>query len=276
MDAPYQGGPDVHVLPTSLTLPGVGVLTVNAYVLLAKEPVLVDTGIAGDRDEFIAALSSVIDPDALRWVWLTHDDADHAGNIEAVLEIAPRARIVTQALSAMRMATWWPVPFGRVHAIRPGDKLAVGDRTLTAVRPPIFDNPMSTGFTDSRTASLFTVDAFGGIIPEPTQDAAEIPRDALAGGMLAWATADAPWAHLVDRTRFGQVIEGVRRLQPSRIFSSHLPAVSGGSLDGFLQLLHAVPDAEPFMPPNYEQFAQMVAAMGPAASEERSPQPAGR
>lgn len=39
MDAPYQAAPDVHVLPTSLPLPGVGVLTVNAYVLLAEAPV---------------------------------------------------------------------------------------------------------------------------------------------------------------------------------------------------------------------------------------------
>ena len=30
MDAPYQASPDVHVLPASLPLPGVGVLTVNA------------------------------------------------------------------------------------------------------------------------------------------------------------------------------------------------------------------------------------------------------
>ena len=76
MDEPYQASPDVHVRPSNFSLPGVGVVPTNAYVLLAEEPVLVDTGIAVDRAEFLDALSSIVDPRALRWVWLTHDDAD--------------------------------------------------------------------------------------------------------------------------------------------------------------------------------------------------------
>ena len=62
-----------------------------------------------------------------------------------MLELAPNARLATPALSALRMATWWPVRFERVHAIRAGDQLHLGDRTLTAVQPPLYDNPMSTG-----------------------------------------------------------------------------------------------------------------------------------
>ena len=121
MDAPYQVGPDVHVLPTHLPLPGVGVLPINAFVLLAEEPVLVDTGIGFDGPDFLDALSSIIDPSALRWVWLTHDDADHVGSIEQVLTLAPNARLVTNGFTALRMASWWHVPLDRVHAIRDGD-----------------------------------------------------------------------------------------------------------------------------------------------------------
>lgn len=261
MDAPYQAAPDVHVLPASLPIPGVGVLTVNAYLLLAEEPVLVDTGLAVDRDQFIDALSSVLDPRSLRWVWLTHDDADHTGNIQQVLELAPNARLATQAFSALRMASWWPVPLERVHAIRAGDQLNVGDRTLTALQPPLYDYPMSTGFLDGATGALFSVDSFGAILPEATQNVAEVPEGALAEGMLGWATSDSPWSHIVERERYSGVLEGVRSLQPSHIFSSHLPAASGMSLERFLQVLEAVPDAEPFVGPDHEGFAQLVAAM---------------
>jgi len=261
MDAPYQAAPDVHVLATNLPIPGVGVLPVNAYVLLAEEPVLVDTGIGVDGHDFIDALTSIIDPAALRWVWLTHDDADHTGSIQRVLEAAPQARLVTNAFSALRMATWWPVPFDRVHAIRAGDRLSVGDRTLRAVPPPLFDNPLSIGLLDEATGSLFSVDSFGALLPEAAQDTAQVPDDALAGGMRAWATADSPWAHIVDREQFGQVLDGVRRLQPTRIFSSHLPAANGASLERFLQVLESVPDAEPAVAPNHEEFGHMLAAM---------------
>ncbi len=267
MDAPYQASPDVHVLPASLPLPGIGVLTVNAYVLLAEEPVLVDTGQTVDRTDFLAALSSVIDPRALKWVWLTHDDADHTGNVEAVMELAPDARLVTPAFSALRMTSWWPVPLHRVHAIRPGDELHIGDRALNAVQPPLYDNPMSTGFLDSKTGALFSVDAFGAIVPEPTQDVAEVPVEALAGGMAGWATFDSPWSHLVDRDRFSGVLERVRTLQPTHIFSSHLPAASGVSLEQFLRVLEKVPDAEPFVGPDVEQFRHLVAAITGAPAD---------
>lgn len=262
MDAPYQAAPDVHVLPTNLPMPGAGVvLPVNAYVLRAEEPVLIDAGIGVDSADFLDAVSSIVDLDELRWVWLTHDDADHTGSIQRVLEAAPNARLVTHAFNALRMATWWPVPFDRVHAIRPGDRVPVGDRTLRAVAPPLFDNPMSIGLLDEATGSLFSVDSFGALLPEATEDAAEVPQEALAGGMLAWALADSPWAHLVDRQRFDQVLAGVRALHPTRIFSSHLPAATGTSLENFLQVLGSVPDAAPAVAPNHEEFGHMLSAM---------------
>jgi hypothetical protein len=206
----------------------------------------------------------------VQWVWLTHDDADHTGSIQRVLELAPEARLVTHAFSALRMTTWWPVPLDRVLAIRVGDRLPVGDRTLRAVAPPLYDSPLSTGLLDEATGALLSVDSFGALLPEATQDAADVPEAALAGGMQAWATADSPWAHLLDRERFAQILEGVRRLQPSRILSSHLLAANGTSLDRFLQVLVSVPDAEPAVAPNDEEFTQIVAAM----TETQPQQPA--
>lgn len=273
MDAPYQGSSDVYVFPANLSLPGVGVLPVNAYLLMAEEPVLIDTGIGIDTEDFLTAVSSFLPLEQLKWVWLTHDDADHTGSIQQVMELAPNATLVTHAMSALRMGTWWPVPMERVHAIRFGDEIHVGDRTLTAIAPPLFDNPMSTGALDQSTGALFTVDAFGAILPEATQDAADVPPDALAGGMVGWATTDSPWAHVTDRAKFSEVLDRVRQIRPTRIFSSHLPAASGTSTEDFLRLLETVPDAEPFMPPDAEQFAQMIAAM---AAEQQGALPGQR
>ena len=264
MDSPYQASPDIHVLPTSLPLPG-AVLTVNAYVIRGEEPVLVDTGVGNDSDYFVDALASVVDPAALRWIWLTHDDADHIGSIERVMALAPRATLVTHAMAAMRMAGWWPVPLDRVHAIRPGDSLPVGDRTLHAVPAPLFDNPMTVGLVDGKTGTLFSADAFGGLLPEATQDAADVPIEALTGGMVAWASFDSPWTRLVDRGRWLEVLAGVRRLQPSQILSSHLPAASGGFLEPFLGVLAGLPDADPFVAPDHAAFQHMLAALTAAA-----------
>jgi hypothetical protein len=261
MDSPYEAGADVHVLPANFPIPGIGVLPINAYVLKAEEPVLIDTGVGIDRDDFIEAVSSIIDLPALKWVWLTHDDADHTGNIARIFELAPNARLVTNAFSAMRMATWWQVPLDRVHAIRPGDTINVGDRTLRAVSPPAYDNPLSIGIVDQSTGALFSVDAFGALLPEPTENVADVPPEALAGGMVGWATSDSPWLHTIDRDQFGGVLDRVRKLEPTHVFSSHLPAASGDSLAHFLQVLESVPDADPFVPPNAEEFSYLIAAL---------------
>jgi flavorubredoxin len=261
MDYPYAAGTDVHVLPTTIPIPGVGVLPVNAYVVHAEQPVLVDAGLGIDGDAFIDALASVIDPATLRWVWLTHDDADHTGNLQRVLELAPNAQLVCHGLAAMRMSTWWPVPMDRVHAIRVGDRLAVGDRTLRAVAPPLFDNPLSTGLLDEATGALFSVDSFGAILPEATDNAEDVPAEALAGGMRAWAASDSPWAHIVDRNLFASVLAGVRQLQPTTILSSHLPAARATSTDRLLSILETVPDAEPSVAPSHEEFTMMLEAL---------------
>jgi len=49
----------------------------------------------------------------------------------------------------------------------------------------------------------------------------------------------------------------VRRLDPQRILSSHLPAASG-SVERFLKVLRTLPDAEPFVPPDQAAFEQML------------------
>lgn len=46
MDPVYRATSDVYVLPTTLPIPGAGALVVNAYLILAAQPVLVDTGLA--------------------------------------------------------------------------------------------------------------------------------------------------------------------------------------------------------------------------------------
>jgi glyoxylase-like metal-dependent hydrolase (beta-lactamase superfamily II) len=258
METPYSPIPDVHVLPTSIPIPGAGVLPINAFVLRAEQPVLVDGGLAVESDDFVDALASVVDPTTIRWVWLTHDDTDHTGSIERVLDVAPNAQLVCHALAAMRMSSWWPVPMDRVHAIRVGDRLPVGDRTLRAFAPPVFDNPMSTGFLDEATGALFTVDAFGAILPESTQDADEVPADVLAGGMAGWAGTDSPWTHLVDPAKFGLVLAGVRDLDPTAILSAHLPAARGASLGRFLDVIETVPDAPPAVAPSHEEFTMML------------------
>ena len=260
MDNPHEMMPDIEILPAHFPIPGMGFLAVNAFVIKAREPVLVDTGMGIESEEFMKALESVIDPQDLRWVWLTHDDADHTGNIQKVLEAAPGARLAANSLAVLRMSTAWPVPMNRVYWLNSGDSISAGDRKLTAVRPPLFDNPTTIGIYDNKSEAFFSADCFGAIIRSPARNADDLTDGDLAQGMISWESADSPWVHMVEPGVFSKALDRIRKLAPKMIFSAHLPPARGKT-EQFLELVARVPASTPFVTPNQTALEQILAEM---------------
>ncbi len=261
MDKPHQAMPDIEALPANFPIPGMGFLAVNAYVIKAREPVLIDTGMGIDSEAFMNALESVIEPKDLKWVWLTHDDADHTGSMQKVLEAAPNARLAANSLAVLRMSTAWSVPMDRVYWLNPGDSISVGDRELTAVRPPMFDNPTTIAVYDNKSEALFSADFFGAIIPSPVQNAGDISDVDLAQGMINWGSADSPWVHMVEPGRFDQALDRIRQMAPKMIFSAHLPPARGMT-ERFLDLLKTLPASIPFVTPDQAALEQLLRRKG--------------
>jgi len=270
MDKPHQLTPDIEVLPAHFPIPGMGFLPVNAFVIKATEPVLVDTGMGMDSEAFMKALRSVINPQDLRWVWLTHDDADHTGSLRKVLEAAPAARLAVNALAMLRMSSAWQVPMDRVHWLNSGDSIRVGDRRLTAVRPPLFDNPTTIGIYDDKSEAFFSADFFGGIIPSPAQNADDVAEGDLAQGMISWASADSPWVHMVQPREYSRELDRIRQLAPKIISSAHLPPAREKT-GHLLELLAKVPTSTPFVVPNQTALEQMLAQMRGGSQPRENP-----
>ena len=227
----YRSGEDVTVINDHLEIPGMGFLAINAFVLHAAEPVVVDTGVSLPDRDFVATLSSVMDPATVRWIWLTHPDRDHTGGLFKLLEAAPQARVVTTFMGAGIMSTERPLPLDRVYLLNPGQSLAVGDRSLHAFRPPLFDSPATVGFYDDRSRTCFSSDCFGAPLASADlasgSDAREVPADELRGAQLVWAAVDSPWVHSVDTARYLQTIRALQAMEPEVILSTHLPAAVG-------------------------------------------------
>ncbi len=257
----YEAAPGIEVLASDFPIPGYGLLPVNAFVLKGSEPVLVDTGTVVESPEFMALLRSVIDPSELRWIWLTHTDFDHIGSLHQLLRENPRIRVITTFLGVGIMSVSAPLPMERVNFVNPGERITVGDRTLTAVKPPTFDNPSSTGFHDDRSGAFFSVDCFGALLKSIPQSAADLSEQDLREGQVFWATVDSPWLHVVDREMFAKGLQGVRDAEPTMILSSHLPAAPGKMTQQLLATLAAVPAASPFVGPDQAALEHMLREM---------------
>ncbi len=114
----------------------------------------------------------------------------------------------------------------RVYLINPGQTVDVGDRTLTAVRPPAFDNPITTGLRDERSGIFFSSDCFGALLDEVPERAEDLADEELRRGQVFWATVDSSWLHTVDRALFASELDRIRSLEPTMVLSSHLPAAA--------------------------------------------------
>jgi flavorubredoxin len=256
----YKAAPDVDVVTSTADVGGFGKLAINAFVIHAAQPVLVDTGAVRESDEFIAALEKVIDPDDLRWIWLTHPDFDHIGSLQRLLDDYEGLRVITSFLGMGIMSLAAPLPMDRVYLINPGQSVDVGDRNLTALRPPAFDNPITTGLYDERSEILFSSDCFGALLDEVPERAEDLSAEALRDGQVFWGTIDSSWLHRVDRAAFAADLDRIRGLRPSMILSSHLPAAQGSSTERLLDALAQVPDAPSFVGPDQVVLEQMLAA----------------
>lgn len=257
----YQASPDIDVLTTSFPIPGLGQLAINSFVLQGDVPILVDTGPVIERASYLEALRSVIDPDDLQWIWLTHTDGDHIGALSLLLAERPDIKVITTFLGVGIMSVSDPLPMDRIHLLNPAQSITLGTRTLTAFRPPTFDNPSTTGFFDSSSGVLFPADCFGALLQEIPENAADLAEADLRDGQVFWATIDSPWLHHIDRAAHAQELEAVAKWDPSLILSSHLPAAPGNMLNVFLDSLAATPEARPFVGPDQVALEQLLAQM---------------
>lgn len=259
--------PGVTALADPHEVPGIGYLPVNAFVLHAAEPVVVDTGLSLADRHFVEDLAAVVDPADVRWIWLTHPDRDHTGGLFDLLVAAPQAKVVTTFLGMGILSTERPLPLDRVHLLNPGQSLDVGDRELRAFRPPLFDSPCTTGFQETATGTVFSSDCFGAPLPSHAlalaDDVRAVPADDLRAGQLLWAAVDSPWVHVVDRGAFEQSIEPLRAMAPSAVLSTHLPPAIGCT-DALLDVLRRTPGADPFTGPDQRALEEMLAGFAPA------------
>ncbi|HEY8652874.1 MAG TPA: MBL fold metallo-hydrolase [Dermatophilaceae bacterium] len=257
---------DVTVMSDCAEIPGLGFLPVNAFVLHAQEPVVVDTGLSTPDKDFLADLARVIDPADVRWIWLTHPDRDHTGGLWQLMEAAPHARLITTFLGVGIMSCQWEVPMDRVFLLNPGQSLDVGDRLLTAFRPPLFDNPATVGFQEDATGVVFSSDCFGG--PMNSAELAtcgnlqDVPDEDRRAAQLLWAAVDSPWVVEVDRQRYEPTVEHVRALNASAILSTHLPPAVAMN-DAMITSLLEAPDTTAFVGPDQAALETLLATFEP-------------
>lgn len=249
--APAPRQPPLEVAPDTFCIraltPSVGGTwtNLNSMVIRGDEPVVVDTGMVTHREQWFEDVFSLVTAEELRWIFVSHIDTDHAGNLIEALERCPRATMITSRGESFRVAASLGVPVERMRLVDEGESFAVGDRVLTALRPPVYDSPYTRGLLDPSTGVYYASDAFCAPIPgAPVDWTDEIDPDLWAEGLARFHHAAlCPWVALVDQTRYRAEVDRLCAREITTIVSAHAPVMRGASVPRAFELLAGLPTA---------------------------------
>lgn len=224
---------------------------INSAVILAGEPILVDTGSQRNRRAWLEDTFALVAPEDVRWVFISHEDADHVGNLQEVMDLCPGASLVSSWALTERHTNAFDFPLERCRWMDHGSAFQAGDRRMSVLRPPLYDSPTSRGLFDAETGVLWAADAFATPVPGGPGATAlpeyvsELDREFWSHGLTMFAHhALAPWLRLVDRDLFAAEVQRTADLGASSIISGHSPAISGDDVATALAMMRELPDAE--------------------------------
>lgn len=270
MPSPYRIAEDTYVIPHLFPVPGMGNIFANSMVIAGKEPVIVDTGPRVVRSSWLEQAWSIVDPKDVRWIFLSHDDGDHIGNLEVVLEACPNAQLVTGWFMTGRLGLDHGIelPMPRCVWMNDGDSFDAGDRTLYAVRPPVFDAPTTRGLFDSKTGVYWASDAFGQFVSREVHDAADVPDDERWEQFGVCNRLISPWHEWLDSDRYNAHVDTIERLGVEAIATCHGPATSGALVGETLRRIRDLPSMPPYLEPGQQVLEHILAQV-------MQPEPAG-
>jgi flavorubredoxin len=247
---PQRIAPDTFLVPNLVAAEPGTYVSVNTLVILAEEPVVVDTGAPLHRQQWLAALSSVVDPADVRWIFLSHDDGDHLGNMADLVALAPRARIVANFFANERAALEPDrrLPLDRQVWLEEGTSFDAGDRRLHLFRPPIFDGPTTRGLFDERTGVMWAVDSFAALTTGAVHDAADLPPELYDETFRLFNSMISPWHQWLSPERYGRHVDTVEAMGATTIASAHGPVLRGPFISGAFDRVRAMA-GQPIVPP---------------------------
>ena len=217
----------------------------NSLVIKGSEPVIVDTGTPANREQWMKDVFSIVDPGDVRWIFLSHDDVDHAGNLKEIMEACPNATLISTWFLTERHTCDFNFPLDRCRWVNDGDSWRAGDRTLTAITPPLFDSPVTRGLYDDRTGVYWAVDSFATPLPGPMDDISQLDAMAWKGGLEMFNRMNSPWFKLLDPDKFERHVDRVQRLDIEVVASCHSPVIRRSKIDEAFTMIRQIPHGDP-------------------------------
>jgi flavorubredoxin len=259
---PVEICPDTFLIRTALTATHDTMTMYQSSMLIrGAEPIIVDTGPAAASDVWLDTVFGLVDPGDVRWVFVSHNDSDHNGNLLAVLAACPRATLITTSPAVARMTSSFDLPYRRMRWLNFGDTFDAGDRTIEIFDVPVYDSPVTQGLFDQHTGAMWAVDAFAAVVPtlDAPAYAADMPQPMWERVLSDLGVAANPWLEGVSADWFEDRLAEITRRDPTVIATAHGPALTGPNINRAVDLYAALPGTTPPHGPDQHALCALLA-----------------
>lgn len=233
-----QSGTNVHEIAdgiyrinTPVVIEGAGGFSFNQYLIVDDSPLLVHTGPRKMFPLVHEAVESVIPTESLRYVALSHVEADECGSLNEWLAAAPRSVPVCGTVAALVSIS--DLGDRAPRPLADGERLSLGKHSVRWFDTPHLPHAWDCGFlSEETTSTLLCGDLF-------TQGGANLPpvtESDILGPSEAFRRQMDYFSHTKQAR---EMLERLASTQPTTLACMHGSAWRG---DG-AQLLRALADA---------------------------------
>lgn len=134
----------------------------NSYLIKDKKTVVFDTVDGAFKQEWLDNLEKALNGTTPDYLIVQHMEPDHSAGICAFAKKYPTAKILSTDKAFVMMKQYFGEDFAdRRYVIKDGDKVSIGERTLTFIAAPMVHWPEVIFTYADKEKTLFSADAFG-------------------------------------------------------------------------------------------------------------------
>ena len=179
--------------------------TYNAYLVMGECPVLVDAVKAGFKDEMLARVASVVNPEEIEVVISHHSEMDHSGSLKSVMDTIKPDKVYASQMGVKNLNAQFH-GIGEITPVKDGETLKLGGMTFTFLETRMLHWPDSMISYLHEDEFVFSQDGFGMHLATPRLFADENdPAVLLDEGKRYYANILLPYSALIlkllDRIR---------------------------------------------------------------------------
>jgi len=133
----------------------------NSFLIIDEKITLIDTVKGEFSDQLLNNIAEIVDPKKIDYIISNHTEMDHSGGLPRVMhKIGEEKPLYCSKMGAKNLALHFPQKWN-YHAVKNGEELSLGKRTLTFLETRMLHWPDSMFTYLKEDKILFSSDGFG-------------------------------------------------------------------------------------------------------------------